>query len=327
MRVYLGMAAAVLLGVVGTLRAEPLNLEHIAADAKWVMHVDADAIRDSAIAEKAHGHIQQNHPEAGKHLAKIREVWNFDPCNDLHGFTVYGAKIKPNTGVAILHAKVDQELLLRKARSAPEHRETTYGQYQLHTWKHKGHGQSVEMTGAFYRPNIIVFSNSIDDVKAALDVLDGTSSNLVGKDSPLTGEISQGTMFLSRVIGLADAENLPPHPMLKQIDSMSIAMGEYKEEVFFVGYAAMKETAFAEQMKSVIEGARAMAVMANNGDAESMEIINALKINVDENMVEAEWRSPVDKFWDFAKKMEERQRQHMSQFAPPFPHNFGEGGY
>ena len=159
------------------------------------------------------------------------------------------------------------------------------------------------------------------------DVLDGTSSNLVGKDSPLTGEIPQGTMFLSRVIGLADAENLPPNPMLEQIDSMSIAMGEYKEEVFFVGYAAMKETAFAEQMKSVIEGARAMAAIANDGDAEAMEIINALKINVDENMVEAEWRSPVDKFWDFAKKMEERQRQHMSQFAPPFPHNFGEGGY
>ena len=77
MRVYLGLAAVVLLGVVGTLRAEPLNLEHIAADAKWVMHVDADAIRDSAIAEKAHEHISRKHPMRGT-SGQNREVWNFD---------------------------------------------------------------------------------------------------------------------------------------------------------------------------------------------------------------------------------------------------------
>ena len=38
---------------------------------------------------------------------------------DLHGVTIYGQQFKHGEGVAIVHAKVNQELLLEKAKAGP----------------------------------------------------------------------------------------------------------------------------------------------------------------------------------------------------------------
>ncbi len=317
MRVYLGLAIAVVLGLAGTLRAEPLDLEQVAADAKWVAHVDADAMRASSVAEKAREHWKQKHPEAAKHLEMVREVWNFNPCADLRGITLYGTKIKKDTGVVIVHAKVDQELLLKKARSAPQYRESTHGQHQLHTWKHaKGKKHVHDMTGVFYRPDVILFGGSFDEVTAALDVLDGTKPNLAGKDSPLTGAVPPGAMFLARVVGLADADSLPcKFPLVKQIDSFALAVGEKQGESFFTGRMTVKNAELAKQMKVVIEGVRAMSVMVHGGDSKALKIIDALKVDVDGKVVEIEWRAPAEKVWTFLKKMEENKKLRKARMS------------
>lgn len=91
MRVYLGLAMAVVLGLAGSLRAEPLNLEQVAANAKWVAHVDFDAMHGSSVAKDVREHFMKMHPKAEEHLAKIQEVWHFNPFHDLHGVTIYGA--------------------------------------------------------------------------------------------------------------------------------------------------------------------------------------------------------------------------------------------
>ena len=327
MRVYLGLAIAVVLGLVGTLRAEPLDLEQVAADAKWVAHVDVDAIRASAVAEMARELRKQKHPDIDKiekHLRIAREIWNFNPCTDLLGVTIYGTEIKKNTGVAIVHAKVDQELLLEKARSAPQHREETYGQYQLHTWRHaKGKKRVRDMTGVFYRPKVIIFGDSIDEVKAALDVLDGTKPSLAGTDSPLAAAVPEGTMLLARVVGLADVVDLPSKsPLVKQIESLALAVGEKDGDSFLAGRMTVKKAALAEQMKTVIEGFRAMAVMTHGDDPEAMKIINALKVDIDGKVVEIEWRAPAKKVWTHLEKMKEMKKARKARFdAHPHRHH------
>ena len=44
-------AALALLAAVG--QAAPLDTKNVAADAKWVVHVDVDAVRDSLVVQKA----------------------------------------------------------------------------------------------------------------------------------------------------------------------------------------------------------------------------------------------------------------------------------
>ena len=43
MRSTLALAVAVVLGFVAVVRAEPLDLKQVSADAKWAAHLDVDA--------------------------------------------------------------------------------------------------------------------------------------------------------------------------------------------------------------------------------------------------------------------------------------------
>jgi len=308
---------AVVLGLAGTLRAEPLDLEQVAADAKWVAQVDFDAARASSVLHNAIEHLMQKHPDAKEHLAAVREIWKFDPRADLHGVTIYGTQIKKDTGAAIVHAKVDQQLLLEKARKAHEHQASDYGKYELHTWKHK-HPKGPEhgrmMTGVFYKPDVIVFG-SLDEVKAALDVLDGAKPNLAGKDSPLAGAVPQGAILVARAVGLAEAELPCKSPLIRQMDSFALAVGENQDESFFEGKLTVKRTELAQQIMAVVEGVRAMSALAHGGDAEAMKIINALKVSAGDKSVGVEWRAPAKKVWEHLRKMGEMEEGRKARKA------------
>ena len=161
MQVALRLTVAAVLGFgwVGLVRAEPLDLKQVSADAKWVAHIDVDAMRASTVLQKAHEQMLKQHPEAEKHLTEVREMWKFNPCTDMQGATFYDTQIKKGSGVAIVYAKVDQQLMLEKAKQAPEHRVVTYGNYELHSWTHaKGSKHQRGMTGTFYKPDVLVLA-------------------------------------------------------------------------------------------------------------------------------------------------------------------------
>jgi len=326
MRVYLGLALAAVLGFgwVGSAGAEPLNLKQVGADAKWVAHVDLDALRASTIMQKAHEQLKKEHPEAEQHLAMFREIWKFNPCTDLHGVTIYGDQLKKDTGVAIVHAKVDQQVLLEKAAKAPEHRLSTYGKHELHTWVHaKGSRHERGMTGAFYGTDLIIFGGSTNEVMAALDVLDGTKPNLAGKDSPLAAAVPAGAVVTVRAVGLGDVELPCKSPVVKQLDSFSLAVGEDKGEVFLEAKLTVKQTETAEQIKTIIEGGRAMAALVHGDDPEAQKILQSVKVTTNDKTVGIELRMPADVVWAHLQKIAKKIKS--GDWHPPFGHKFPRG--
>jgi hypothetical protein len=322
MRVYLGLAMAAVLCIAGSARAEPLNLNQVAEDSKWVAHLDVDAMRTSSVVQKAHEMIKKNHPEAVQHLARVREMWKFNPCTDLHGITICGSQLKRHTGVAIVHAKVDQQVVLEKAKQAPEHRVSTYGSHELHTWIHaKGTKMERAMTGTLYKPDVLVFGGSTADVMAALDVLDGKKPSLAGKSSPLAGPVSPGTIFTARAVGLADADLPCKSPLVKQIESLSLAIGENQNESFIESKIAAKQADVAEQLKSVIEGGRAMALLMHGDDAEAAKLLNAVKVTAADKVVSVDWKAPADAVWAHVQKMKEIiKKKGWPPHGVPFHH-------
>ena len=99
MRVCFGLSIVAVLGFAGLLRAEPLDVKQINADAKWAVHVDFDAARASTVLQNAYQLLAEKHPELGQKLAEAREKWQFNP-DDLHGVTFYGLQFKKGEGVA-----------------------------------------------------------------------------------------------------------------------------------------------------------------------------------------------------------------------------------
>jgi hypothetical protein len=317
------LSLAVVLGPTRAARAEPLSLEQIPADAKWAAHLDVDALRASSLPQKARQQILANHPEAEKHLAMACDVWNFDPRTDLHGITIYGSQIKRDTGVAIVNAKVDQKLLAEKVQQAPNYQATKYGKYELHSWTHaKGSSRERAMTGTLYKPDVLVFGASADEVKAALDVLDGTKPNFVShaSESGLSLSIPTGTILVAGVTGLADVVLPCKSPLTKQADSIVLAIGESQGNAFVVGQIAAKKTEIAQQIKTVVDGALALATLANADDADAIKIVNAVNVSVSDKTVNMECRAPVDVVWAHTQKaIAEAKEAHKQWNAHGIP--------
>jgi hypothetical protein len=326
-----GFALAILLGLTALGRAEPLDLKHVAADATWLAHLDADALRASTLFQKAQQHFFEKHPDAQWHLSIIRDVWKFDPLTNLHSITLYGRQIKRQTGVAVVHAKVDQPLLLERAKQAPNHETATYGKYDLHSWTHaKGSRHERTMTGVFYKPDILIFGPSADEVKAALDVLDGTKPNLSGHATELGAPAPANSVFFAKAFGLAGADLPLEFPVIKQLDSLNVAVGEYQGQLFVQGKLTTKEAATAQQVKAVIEGGLALSALSHHEDAEAIKLLGAVKVAQADKTVSVEWLATVDAAWAQAQKELARRPPHgfgrPHDGPPPFgpPHHSDE---
>jgi hypothetical protein len=306
MRVCLGLAMAAVLGLVGILRAAPLDVKQIGADAKWAVHLDYDAAKMSTVLQKAYPLVSKQHPQIADGLAKLRDQWQFVPDTDLHGVTFYGNQFKPGEGVAIVHAKVNEQLVLDKAKQAPGHQVSSHGKYELHTWTHaEGSNRERTMTGTFFKPDVLVFGNSEAEVKAAIDVLDGTKPNIADQVPSLAGMIPAGTVLFAGGRDLSEIKqpaDSPVAPLAKQAESLLLAVGEREGKAFVSGTLDFKEAENAEQWKAVAEGLRAGAAIKLGDDSEAKKILAALKITVDGKKLTVEWPVPADVLWAHLQK-------------------------
>ncbi|MCE5268903.1 MAG: hypothetical protein LLG00_13575 [Planctomycetaceae bacterium] len=328
MRKLVSLALATIFGVAGSAQAAPLSLKQVSAGAKWLAQVDVDAAHGSLVVKNARNEFLKQHPGAEVVLAGIKDVWKFDPQTDLHGLTFYGEQLKNDNGVVLVHAKRDEAIsnrLVEKAKAAPDHQVTTYGKYELHSWTHdKGARHERSMTGAFYGSDIVVFGLSVDAVKAALDVLDGTKPSLEGTDSPLAATVPPGAILVARAINVSEAELPHKHPLAKQIDTLSLVVGEYKGDSFLDAKLTVKKPELAQQMKSVIEGARGIFLIVHSDDPEGVKLVSPLKVAAEGNLLSVEWRASAELVWARAQKMCEQMKTHRERRAHMRPRHRAE---
>jgi len=309
-----GAGAAILLGIAASAMAGPLDLKQVSAGAKWVGHVDVDAMRSSIFVQRAYEKAMGTVPGLGQRLGRVADNFGMDLSRDLHALTAYGTKIGKPEGVLIVDANVDQNLLLEKAAKAPDHKKSTYRSYELHSWtEEKGKKNEHKMVGTFYRPALMVFASGVDEIKAALDVLDGKSPSLAGKASPLTVAAPSGTMVLARAVGLADAKLPSKSPLASQLDTLSIAVGEQDAKLSAEAKAVTKSKETAEQLKAIVDGVRSMAEAQHASDADAAKVIKMFKVTAADKALKVEFSGPVDDVWAAAEKAADPIAEHIKK--------------
>lgn len=314
MRIW-AFSFAVLLGWAAATQAAPVEFKDIPAEAKWLAHVDVDAMRDSTLTERIYHFAMQQRPEAEGHFQKVEEVTGMDPRRDLYSLTFYGTSFAENQGVLIVKAGFDRARMEEKAKEAADHEVTKHGDYQIHTWTHdKGKKRERKLAGAFFKADVLVFASSVDEVKKALDVLAGKGKSLSGNESALTADVPAGTTFLARAAGMAGA-NLPvKSPALKKTEQISIAMGEHEGQGFYQSKLVAEDEATAQQVKEIVEGGRAMVALQHGQDPDAKALLDALKVDLSNNTLSVDFRAPVDRIWEAAKKaraeFEKHQKKH-----------------
>jgi hypothetical protein len=311
----LSLAVVVVLGWAGLGQAAPLDVKHVCAHAKWVAHLDVDAVRDSAVVKKAYDECMKKHPEAAKVFDVAKVMIGMDLRKDLHGITAYGPQICKPIGIVIVQADMDQKVLEDKAKLGPDYMLTTYGNFKLHSWTHKKGDKQMHATGAFFSPKVLVFGGSVEQVKGALDVLSGKNPNLGGKPSALVADIPAGATFVHRAIDLSANTKCP---VLKQAETFQAVMGENKGESFYQARIVMKTGDAAENVKAAIDGFKALAALGTALEPDTAKLVSGLKVTREDKAVVVKWSASADAVWAQIVKSVKKMEEHKAKGHGPW---------
>jgi hypothetical protein len=279
-------AVALVWGVGGVCRAGSLDPGTVAADAKWLVHVDFDALRESKVAQHAREELLKR-PRVKEILAKAQEATGMELDKDLHGLTAYGNGFKPRSGVVIAYAHFDRDKLVVLMKTRPDFKSTTDDDLELYSWTEGNGERKHDVVVAFPKKDrVAVIAGSAEQVKRATAVF---RSGGLTSSSPLVGDAPQGTILRVSVTVVGDAELPIKIDMLKKIDHISLAAGENDGTDFDHIRVTTTDDDTAKQLKSIADGIKAMIDLRLDKEPDLKKTIDATKIEQSDKAVTIDW--------------------------------------
>ena len=183
MKMLRPLAASLILslGVTALTPADPLDPRQIPADAKWVIHADMDAARDTKLWAAMDNELSTN-ADFQNGIGKIEQITGAQFPRDLHDVTLYGRSADDQAGVVIVHAHVNRQQIVTLLQMNTAFASNAYGDYQVLTWHDDDKNKT--MFGSFKDDSTMIISQTEDLVKGALDVMDDKAEH-IKVDSPL----------------------------------------------------------------------------------------------------------------------------------------------
>ena len=143
MRSLLQAFAAVLVLASGAFAA-PLELKQVAADAKWLAHLDVDAVRGSTVVQKAWKRGMEQCKDAETKLSFVRSMLNMDPTKDVRSITFYGKQIgKPKGTWRSSRRPLDGDRILGLTAAVPGRETTKHGDHEINSQQLEGQTSRV----------------------------------------------------------------------------------------------------------------------------------------------------------------------------------------
>jgi hypothetical protein len=277
----------------GLADAAPLCVKEVPASATWLAHVDVEAMRASAVVQKAYRVYQKSDQRADAKFEWLRRQIGMDVRSDLQALTVYGTQLGARQGVLVLHAEIDAAQLVKRLKERPDYTVATHRTYDVHRWTDAGgSGHEQHMAGAFAGPKLAIFASTAADLHEALDAVDDLRPRLAG-DSPLARPTPAGTMLVVRVEKIDDTKIPFKSPLVTQSQAIELVVAEHEGELLVQARLTARSPEAAEEIRAVLAGLVAMATMQSRGDDQRPDLLRRLKLDVTGDTVTAEFRAPV----------------------------------
>ena len=273
-----GLAAATM-----TALSAPLQRADVAAEPTFVLHLDCDGLRPTAIGQFLLAEMEK--PEAQAKLAAFQAVFSFDLRKQLHGLTICSTGKAPEDGVLLVYADVDPDRLTTLAKAAKDSQTTTYKQHTIYNWiddkKKERKGVKPRVYAAVHGQRVVIFGQQEARVAQALDVLDKAAPNLAGATVfPQLGA-SGSTGFLQAAARKLDIPDSAPNAaMLKLAKSARLEMGEAEGQMKAVLTLEAGDEEVAKQMVSVGQGLIALMKLQQDNPG-SAKLAEALSLKQD----------------------------------------------
>jgi hypothetical protein len=290
--------------------AAPLRKTEVAADAKWVLHLDADQMRSTSTGNFLVTEVADKLLADPK--AEIKRETGIDlDLNKISSITAYGDY---TNHVLLLKADIDAEKVLdaflakmkSEGKSEPSSAVKTT-EDGLVTYSIKDH---VFLT---IRPDkIIIAGQTLEANRRANEVLAGKSPNL-SSSTAFTAfpETHKAFFFLGAAEGFNPAElpsgaaanngNNPKAKILKMADGGRLVVGQDADQLFADVSLKAKSPTVVKQMQQIIQGMIALGSLAQPDNTNLQQLAESAKVDRAGDVVTLSLNFPADSAMQFLK--------------------------
>jgi hypothetical protein len=251
--------------------AGPPNPKHVAADAKWYLHLDVEAAKQTVLYNAVLDAIKATYP-LEETVSQLKQFIGVNPLTDISGVTVYNTSFEKDVAAVIIYATVDQTLLTNALAQNRDYKETPYGQHTILSWTDNNDGK--HKTGCFFANGIVVMADKEATLKMAIDVLDGAKP----AGSPLVKTPAAGT-FLSASADLAQADDKNVSQLLSNSEAATASATETDGKLTISINLTAKNEQTAAQIRKMADGLQALGMLAASHDLPTAaELIKQVQI-------------------------------------------------
>jgi hypothetical protein len=295
------IVAAGLLLASGMARAGALDPKYIPADAKWLVHVDVDALLKSQTYAMVIKEVEQSQgKDFLKQLAQYGEAIGTRIPDDIRDATLIGNGFDEKSAVLVVHAKMDKDRLIGMAKVMKEYTSSAYGGKEISNLPVNIDGDAGTVSGTLLADDVLVLARTPKQVERMIDLSAGKE-----KPAPAGNILAKGVDGAEVMIYLAAdsfaevQKQYPVSPILGQVSSARVGLSEKADDVVIKAILDMTSDDVAKQGKGALEGLKAMvnlAAMDPEQDEETKVFAQLMKrsaTRVEGNHVIVDWPVPL----------------------------------
>jgi hypothetical protein len=253
--------------------------------ARWVVHLDMEKF----VATKLYELLEKE----GTFQIKSRDInrWlKIDVPKDIIGVTVFGfGKGTKGDAVVAVSGKFNRADLLAWLARDEDHKEIAHGAYTIYS-------TGDDEYGAFVNDNLIVLSESQEDIQSVLDTAAGKTQNFAKSALSASLKDIPAGAFLSGVVpdlsGLG--KEIHQSKVLEQASGLFFLAQEKQDTLLVRLQMTAVSPESAKNMADIVQGLIAMGRMGGNeGDmAKVASLIDSLQVKLDGKVLRLEFERP-----------------------------------
>ena len=306
------LAAAALLASAHTAQAIPADTKYIDATAKWMVHLDIDALMDSSVAQHA---LETNPHLSGQKLKALQTLTGIDIEKGLHGITIFGNG-EPDNGVVIVHAQAKQENLVSFVQLNDKYQSKEHNGHTIHSFPDdKKPGKRI--SACFMPGNKIVFGQKTGLVEQGIDLLSGDrpAINSNGEMEEL-GNFQDYPVLLAYGDFSALHKNKNPKKAaaFQQAKRLGVSLGEEEGHVKGMLGIVTENAETALQVENFLRGIIAMGMLSQENNPALATLASAVQVKRKEStLVGLEVEIATKKLIEIGETLNKGKKKHKAK--------------
>lgn len=322
--------------------AAPPDRAHMPEDAKWVIHLDLEALSKTNLAEEA----RAERPQMTQLVRRwLQDRFGINPREDLQSLTMFSNSYEEHTGAMILRADYDPAKVKAALEQRPDVQQESWGGHTLYTFSGDGLDllatgadpaqgpertdrqtaqqeraaqaaageprQTKPMTVALIDGKTAVVASSPERAKAAVSLVRGEAGTLA-EDSPLLSELDESAMAYGAAIDLDQIEQRGGiFPILSQHERAYWCVSATDNGVEGKLKLHAKSEEVAEHMKTWLEGSIAFGQVWAADSENLKKLVDNREVSRDGKVVEITGHGDTQTISAAMREVQERMEQRI----------------